>query len=166
MRPSPRRGSCATAVRRPRISVRAAIFLNGAPDSERLIQAVAERADFVVAADGGASYALAAGIVPDLIVGDMDSLGEDLAQEVERSRRRAGTPPGEEGQDGRAPRRAGRRKNGERPPPTFLCAAGGKLGAVFAVPHILLAAERTRACAPASSPTGEGCSWSNPAPGP
>src|SRR5919112_6773528 len=82
MRHSLRPGSCATGARRLR-SVHAAIFLNGSPDSPRLIQAVAGRADLVVAADGGTRYALAAGIVPDLIVGDMDSLGEDLAQEME-----------------------------------------------------------------------------------
>jgi thiamine pyrophosphokinase len=64
--------------------VRAAIFLNGSPDSSDLLRSVAGRADLIVAADGGARFALEAGVVPDLVVGDMDSLGEDLALEVER----------------------------------------------------------------------------------
>src|SRR5215212_11328668 len=81
--PSLRRGRCITGARRPP-SVRAAIFLNGAPDSPDLLRYIARRADLIVAADGGARYALGAGIIPDLVVGDMDSLGEDLAREVER----------------------------------------------------------------------------------
>jgi thiamine pyrophosphokinase len=62
--------------------LRAAIFLNGAPDAPDLLQRIAGRANLVVAADGGARYALDAGVVPDLIVGDMDSLGEAWAREV------------------------------------------------------------------------------------
>jgi thiamine pyrophosphokinase len=64
--------------------VRAAIFLNGSPDSAGLLRRVARSADFVLAADGGARYALEAGVVPDLVVGDMDSLGEGLVRELER----------------------------------------------------------------------------------
>ena len=121
--------------------MRAAIFLNGSPDSLHLIQAVASRADLVVAADGGARYALAAGIVPDLVVGDMDSLGEDLALEVEwRGASLERHPARKDKMDGHLAVIAA----GERGVATadFLCAAGGKPGAVFAIPHILLAAER------------------------
>jgi thiamine pyrophosphokinase len=121
--------------------VRAAIFLNGAPDSEGLIQAVADHADFVVAADGGARYALAAGIVPDLIVGDMDSLGEDLAREI--GRRGAGLerhPVRKDKMDGHLAVLAARERGATAA--EFVCALGGKPGAIFALPHILLAAER------------------------
>ena len=121
--------------------MRAAIFLNGSPDSEPLIRAVARRADLVVAADGGARYALAAGIVPDLVVGDMDSLGEDLALEVERRGASLERHPARKDMmDGHlAVLAAGERGVSSA---DFLCAAGEKPGAVFAVPHILLAAER------------------------
>jgi thiamine pyrophosphokinase len=121
--------------------VRAAIFLNGSPDSKALIQAVAGRADLVVAADGGARYALDAGLIPDLIVGDMDSLGEDLAQEAEkRGASLERHPPRKDKMDGHlAVLAAGERGATEA---DFLCATGGKPGAVFAIPHILLAAER------------------------
>jgi thiamine pyrophosphokinase len=123
------------------MGVRAAIFLNGAPDPERLMQAVAERADFVVAADGGASYALAAGIVPDLIVGDMDSLGEDLAQEMEgRGAELERHPSRKDKMDGHLAALAAKVRGAAAA--DFVCAAGGKPGAIFAVPHILLAAER------------------------
>ena len=121
--------------------MRAAIFLNGAPDSERLIQAVAERADFVVAADGGARFALAAGIVPHLIVGDMDSLGEDLAQEIERRGAELERHPvRKDKMDGHLAVLAARERGATAA--EFVCAAGERVGAVFALPHILLAAER------------------------
>ena len=121
--------------------MRAAIFLNGAPDSERLIQAVAERADFVVAADGGARFALAAGIVPHLIVGDMDSLGEDLAQEIElRGAELQRHPVRKDKMDGHLAVLAARERGATAA--EFVCAAGARVGAVFALPHILLAAER------------------------
>jgi thiamine pyrophosphokinase len=121
--------------------VRAAIFLNGAPESTGLIQTVATSADLVVAADGGARYALAAEVIPDLIVGDMDSLGEDLAREAEgRGASLERHPARKDKMDGHLAVLAA----GERGATVahFLCAAGGGLGAVFAVPHILLAAER------------------------
>jgi thiamine pyrophosphokinase len=117
------------------------IFLNGAPDSEPLIQAVAMGAGLIVAADGGARYALAAGIVPDLIVGDMDSLGEDLAREAEqRGASLQRHPARKDKMDGHLAVLAARGWGATAA--DFLCAAGGKPGAVFAVPHILLAAER------------------------
>ena len=121
--------------------MRAAIFLNGSPDSEPLIQAVAGRADLVVAADGGARYALAAGIVPDLVVGDMDSLGEAGAREAEvRGALLERHPAEKDKMDGHLAVMAVRERGATEV--DLLCATGGRLGALFAVPHILLAAER------------------------
>jgi thiamine pyrophosphokinase len=121
--------------------VRAAIFLNGSPDSSDLLRRVAGRADLTVAANGGARYALEAGVVPDLVVGDMDSLGEDLALEVER--RGASLerhPVRKDEMDGQLAVLAARERGARAA--DLLCAVGGGLGALFAVPHILLAAER------------------------
>jgi thiamine pyrophosphokinase len=121
--------------------VLAAIFLNGSPDSPDLLRRVAGRADLVVAADGGARYALEAGVVPDLVVGDMDSLGEDLAREVER--RGASLerhPVRKDKMDGHLAVLAARERGATAA--DLLCALGGRLGALFAVTHILLAAER------------------------
>jgi thiamine pyrophosphokinase len=121
--------------------VRAAIFLNGSPDSPGLIRHVAGRAALVVAADGGARYALEAGVVPDLVVGDMDSLGEDLAREAER--RGASLERHlvrKDKMDGHLAVLAARERGATVA--DLLCAAGGRLGAVFAMSHILLTAER------------------------
>ena len=121
--------------------MRAAIFLNGSPESSDLLRRVAGLADLIVAADGGARYALEAGVVPDLVVGDMDSLGEDLALEVERrgaylERHQAR----KDKMDGQLAVLAAREWGATGA--DLLCAGGGRLGALFAVPHILLAAER------------------------
>jgi thiamine pyrophosphokinase len=121
--------------------VRAAIFLNGPPDSAGLLRRVAGRADLVIAADGGARYALETGVVPDLVVGDMDSLGEELAREVER--RGASLerhPVRKDKMDGQLAVLAARERGATVA--DLLCAVGGRVGALFAVPHILLAAER------------------------
>ena len=121
--------------------MRAAIFLNGSPESFGLVRHIAERADLVVAADGGARYALEAGVVPDLVVGDMDSLGEDLARLAER---RGATlerhPVRKDKMDGHLAVLAARERGAAAA--DLLCAVGGRLGAHFAAPHILLAAER------------------------
>jgi thiamine pyrophosphokinase len=121
--------------------VRAAIFLNGSPDSPDLLRHIAGRANLVVAADGGARFALEAGIVPDLVVGDMDSLGVDLAREVER--RGASLerhPVRKDKMDGHLAVLAARERGATAV--DLLCALGGRLGALFAAPHILLAAEQ------------------------
>jgi thiamine pyrophosphokinase len=121
--------------------VRAAIFLNGSPDSSDLLRRVAGFADLIVAADGGTRYALEAGIVPDLVVGDMDSLGEELVLELERlgaSLERH--PMRKDKMDGQLAVLAARERGATAA--DLLCAVGGTLGALFSVPQILLAAER------------------------
>jgi thiamine pyrophosphokinase len=121
--------------------LRAAIFLNGVPDPPDLLRSVAGRADLVVAADGGARYALDAGMVPDLVVGDMDSLGEAGVREVEgRGALLERHPIRKDKMDGHLAIIAA----GERGATDvdLLCATGGSVGSFFAVPHILLAAER------------------------
>ena len=122
--------------------MRAAIFLNGAPDAPDLLQRIAGRANLVVAADGGARYALDAGVVPDLVVGDMDSLGEAWAREVaECGALLERHPARKDKMDGHLAIIAA----GERGATDvdLLCATGGSVSSFFAVPHILLAAERT-----------------------
>ena len=120
--------------------MRAAIFLNGAPDPPDLLRSVAGRADLVVAADGGARYALDAGVVPDLIVGDMDSLRETREIE-ERGVSLELHPVRKDKMDGHLAVLAVRDRGATVV--DLLCAAGGRFSALFAVPHILLAAERS-----------------------
>ena len=119
--------------------MRAAIFLNGAPDPPDLLRRVAARADMVVAADGGARYALDAGIIPDLVVGDMDSLGE-VREIEERGVALERHPLKKDKMDGHLAVIAVRERGATVV--DLLCAAGGRFSALFAVPHILLAAER------------------------
>jgi thiamine pyrophosphokinase len=54
----------------------AAVFLDGDYEDAAYYEAWALAADLVVAADGGGRFLAAAGIVPDLLVGDFDSLDE------------------------------------------------------------------------------------------
>lgn len=121
--------------------MRAALFLNGSPDPPDLLRRVAASADFLVAADGGASHALAAGIVPDLVVGDMDSLGDEEARRAEeRGAALERHPARKDKMDGHLAILAAKERGATGL--TLLCAAGGRLDATFALPHLLLAAER------------------------
>jgi thiamine pyrophosphokinase len=119
--------------------LRAAIFLNGTPDPPDLLRRVAARADLVVAADGGARYALDAGIIPDLVVGDMDSLRE-VREIEERGAVLERHPLRKDKMDGHLAVMAVRNRGATAV--DLLCAAGGRFSALFAVPHILLASER------------------------
>ncbi len=122
-------------------SLRAAIFLNGTPDPPELLRSVAGRANLVVAADGGAIHALDAGVVPDLIVGDMDSLVEAQVQEVEeRGVLLERHPVRKDKMDGHLAVLAVKERGAREV--DLLCAAGGRFSALCAVPHILLASER------------------------
>lgn len=64
--------------------MRALIIANGDPPSAALFEEMREGAKLVVAADGGARSALALGVIPDIVIGDLDSLGTA----------RSGIPPG------------------------------------------------------------------------
>lgn len=59
-------------------AMRALVFANGDPPSAELAAEFAADAALVVAADGGAAGALAAGIHPVAVVGDLDSLTDDM----------------------------------------------------------------------------------------
>lgn len=53
---------------------RALLIGNGEKVSPRLLKKLATQADYVLAADGGADHALACGITPHGIIGDLDSV--------------------------------------------------------------------------------------------
>lgn len=121
--------------------MRAAIFLNGAPDAPDLLRRVAGWAELVVAADGGARYALSAGVVPDLVVGDLDSLEEEVTREVEeRGVLVERHPARKDKMDGHLAVITAAKRGATNV--DLLCAAGGRFSALYAVAHILLAAER------------------------
>ncbi|MDQ3378047.1 MAG: thiamine diphosphokinase [Actinomycetota bacterium] len=115
--------------------------MNGSPDPPDLLRCVAGRADLVIAADGGALHALAAGVVPDLVVGDMDSLGDEGTRQIEaRGASLERHPARKDKMDGHLAVLAARKRGATDL--DLLCAMGGRPGAVFALPHLLLAAER------------------------
>lgn len=60
------------------------IIISGAPDTDiKEIQSIINEEDYVVCADSGYTYAKQAGIKPNLIIGDFDSLKEDLPSDIE-----------------------------------------------------------------------------------
>lgn len=62
----------------------ALIITQGPARRRRALRRLAAQADLVVVADGGARAARAAGIVPDLLVGDLDSLDDASARWASR----------------------------------------------------------------------------------
>lgn len=60
--------------------MRAVIFLNGDPPHIRLIKRYVEKLDFIVAADGASNYLRSLNIMPDIIIGDMDSTSRSTAK--------------------------------------------------------------------------------------
>ena len=58
--------------------VRALIIANGEAPSMQLLRSLADVAQLIVAADGGAAHALAAGLQLDAVVGDLDSVTMEM----------------------------------------------------------------------------------------
>lgn len=63
----------------------ALIITQGPPAARRALRRLTEGADLILAADGGARLAHAAGIIPHLIIGDQDSLDRATARWADRS---------------------------------------------------------------------------------
>lgn len=63
--------------------VRMVIFANGKLPDENAARSLLREGDYLVAADAGARHLLAMGILPEIVIGDLDSLNEeDLADLV------------------------------------------------------------------------------------
>jgi thiamine pyrophosphokinase len=71
--------------RQVRAAALAAVFLDGRYEDALYYRRWAHEADLVVAADGGARFLTAAGIVPDVLVGDFDSLDERAVDDAARA---------------------------------------------------------------------------------
>jgi thiamine pyrophosphokinase len=59
------------------------IVVGGDRVPEELLRQAALKAEMVIAADRGAWYCLQVGIIPDLVVGDMDSIPEEALEELQ-----------------------------------------------------------------------------------
>ena len=62
---------------------RAVIFANGELHNPDAVSAMLEPDDWIIAADGGARHAVACGRRPDVVIGDLDSLSEEMRTELE-----------------------------------------------------------------------------------
>lgn len=71
----------------------ALILLNGELRDPKAARAAARRADAVICADGGARHARSLGIVPDFVVGDMDSVPKTLPSSWTKTRLRPDYDP-------------------------------------------------------------------------
>jgi thiamine pyrophosphokinase len=63
--------------------MRAIIFANGELSDPSGVQDVLRPDDLIIAADGGTRHALAAGVSPHIVIGDLDSLSPDMQAQVE-----------------------------------------------------------------------------------
>ena len=64
--------------------MRVAVVANGTVDDRAIYHEVVRGADLVICADGGANTAVTFGWIPQVIVGDMDSVCSDVLSELER----------------------------------------------------------------------------------
>jgi thiamine pyrophosphokinase len=63
--------------------LRAVIFANGSFDEPTRLRTDFNSNDIVIAADGGASICLQLGIIPDFLIGDMDSVQPELIKDLQ-----------------------------------------------------------------------------------
>ena len=59
------------------------IFANGSLPAPESARGLIKSGDVIIAADGGSRHALSLGLVPSMIIGDLDSLGADVRQQLE-----------------------------------------------------------------------------------
>ena len=64
---------------------RTIIFANGELPNIENARALVKADDYVICADGGTHHALALGITPHLVIGDMDSVTKDEAQRLKKA---------------------------------------------------------------------------------
>lgn len=65
--------------------MKALLVSNGDIKDSNLLRKMEERVDFILAADGGANHCIGFGIMPDLIIGDLDSIESKILDEVKKN---------------------------------------------------------------------------------
>ena len=58
------------------------LIANGKGEERAFIKTLAKECDFVLAVDGGADTALQAGVTPDLVIGDLDSISAQAKEKL------------------------------------------------------------------------------------
>ena len=66
-------------------NMRAVIFANGDASDPNIVRHWAAQADLIIAADGGTRHALSAGVLPQVVIGDLDSLADTDREQLDRS---------------------------------------------------------------------------------
>jgi thiamine pyrophosphokinase len=61
---------------------RVVIFANGEIPNPKSARALLQEGDYLLAADGGANHLYQMGIRPDMVIGDLDSIDEDVLHEL------------------------------------------------------------------------------------
>jgi thiamine pyrophosphokinase len=61
---------------------RAVIFANGHLPELETARALLQADDYIIAADGGANHLMKMGILPEIVIGDLDSVDEDILFEL------------------------------------------------------------------------------------
>ncbi len=62
------------------------IIANGQSENKTFIKTCAKKADFILALDGGADTALKAGIMPSLVIGDLDSISTKAKNKIDKEK--------------------------------------------------------------------------------
>lgn len=107
--------------------VAACIIISAAPASNvSFIKNYVQDGDFVICADGGLKHAIACGVRPDLLVGDFDSLDDDLPEAIEQLK----LPVMKDDTDTMAAVKIGLQRGYRRF--IILCATGGRLDHTYA----------------------------------
>jgi thiamine pyrophosphokinase len=65
--------------------MRAVIFANGDASDPNSVRHWTAQADLIIAADGGTRHALSAGVMPQVVIGDLDSLADTDREQLDRS---------------------------------------------------------------------------------
>lgn len=65
--------------------MKALIVLNGKILDLNRLRVVGKEVDFILSADGGTNHCLQASLIPDLVVGDLDSISEESIQIIKKN---------------------------------------------------------------------------------
>jgi thiamine pyrophosphokinase len=77
---------------------RIVIFANGVPGQPELLKTHLRATDRIFCADGGTNHALALGLIPEIIAGDLDSLSADVVTQVAQAGARIQRHPSDKDQ--------------------------------------------------------------------
>lgn len=66
------------------INLKALIVLNGKIEDLNKLKRLGKESDFILCADGGTNYCLKASLIPDMVIGDLDSIFNDTLEQIKK----------------------------------------------------------------------------------